>query len=183
MWKWNIFFFGCILDITVFTEYTYIVRNLYLPQNRKKKSTQTLAFLTVSISYTNECYICWQCTYMVYVPSPVKLMHVWSKHKISQEKKTLFQVFSVLLMPQYSWNTAQVGIKCQSICLIIVLFCKYFSLFNYCFLFQMFMKAHFNYDPQRDRLIPSKDAGLPFSDGDILHILSSEDPNWWQVII
>jgi hypothetical protein len=47
----------------------------------------------------------------------------------------------------------------------------------------MFMKAHFNYDPQKDRLIPSKDAGLPFSDGDILHILSSEDPNWWQVII
>lgn len=45
---------------------------------------------------------------------------------------------------------------------------------------QMFMKAHFNYDPQKDRLIPSKDAGLPFSDGDILHILSSEDPNWWQ---
>lgn len=45
---------------------------------------------------------------------------------------------------------------------------------------QMFMKSHFNYDPQKDRLIPSKDAGLPFSDGDILHILSSEDSNWWQ---
>ncbi|VDI16837.1 Hypothetical predicted protein [Mytilus galloprovincialis] len=45
---------------------------------------------------------------------------------------------------------------------------------------QMFMKAHFNYDPLKDRLIPSKDAGLTFSDGDILHILTSEDPNWWQ---
>lgn len=43
------------------------------------------------------------------------------------------------------------------------------------------MKAHFNYDPQRDRLIPCKDAGLPFKDGDILHIMSTEDPNWWQV--
>ncbi|CAG2217790.1 Peripheral plasma membrane protein CASK,MAGUK p55 subfamily member 2,MAGUK p55 subfamily member 6,55 kDa erythrocyte membrane protein [Mytilus edulis] len=42
------------------------------------------------------------------------------------------------------------------------------------------MKAHFNYDPLKDRLIPSKDAGLTFSDGDILHILTSEDPNWWQ---
>lgn len=43
------------------------------------------------------------------------------------------------------------------------------------------MKAHFNYDPQRDRLIPCKDAGLPFKNGDILHIMSTEDPNWWQV--
>ncbi|XP_048775821.1 protein PALS2-like [Ostrea edulis] len=48
---------------------------------------------------------------------------------------------------------------------------------------QKYVKAHFNYDPQRDRLIPCKDAGLPFKDGDILHIMSTEDPNWWQAKI
>lgn len=47
--------------------------------------------------------------------------------------------------------------------------------------FQIFMKAHFNYDPMSDRLIPSKEAGLGFRDGDILHIYNHDDPNWWQV--
>lgn len=48
---------------------------------------------------------------------------------------------------------------------------------------QMFMKAHFNYNPQNDRLIPSKEAGLAFQDGDILHIYNHDDPNWWQAQI
>lgn len=43
------------------------------------------------------------------------------------------------------------------------------------------MKAHFSYDPLKDRLIPCKDAGLPFQDGDVLEIINEEDPNWWQV--
>lgn len=47
---------------------------------------------------------------------------------------------------------------------------------------QMFMKAHFSYNPQNDRLIPSKEAGLTFNDGDILHIYDHEDPNWWQAM-
>jgi len=34
-----------------------------------------------------------------------------------------------------------------------------------------------------DRLIPSKEAGLPFEDGDILLILQHDDPNWWQAQI
>jgi hypothetical protein len=69
-------FFCCwILAITVLTEYTYIVWNLYSPRNRKKK-TQTLSFLPVSIAHTNECCICQQytCTYIVYAPSAVKLI-------------------------------------------------------------------------------------------------------------
>ncbi|KAJ8320919.1 hypothetical protein KUTeg_002506 [Tegillarca granosa] len=48
---------------------------------------------------------------------------------------------------------------------------------------QLYLKAHFNYDPERDRLIPCQDAGLSFQEGDILQILSSEDPNWWQARI
>ncbi|XP_053385482.1 protein PALS2-like [Mercenaria mercenaria] len=48
---------------------------------------------------------------------------------------------------------------------------------------QMFLKAHFNYNPQNDRLIPSKEAGLAFQDGDILHIYNHDDPNWWQAQI
>ncbi|XP_069108709.1 protein PALS2-like [Argopecten irradians] len=45
---------------------------------------------------------------------------------------------------------------------------------------QKYMRAHFNYDPKKDRLIPCADAGLTFTDGEVLQILSSEDPNWWQ---
>ncbi|XP_060581023.1 protein PALS2-like [Ruditapes philippinarum] len=48
---------------------------------------------------------------------------------------------------------------------------------------QMFYKAHFNYNPQNDRLIPSKEAGLAFQDGDILHIYNHDDSNWWQAQI
>lgn len=47
---------------------------------------------------------------------------------------------------------------------------------------QIFMRARFNYDPMKDRLLPCKEAGLPFESGDVLEIVSSEDPNWWQVI-
>lgn len=48
---------------------------------------------------------------------------------------------------------------------------------------QMFMKAHFSYNPINDRLIPSQEAGLQFQDGDILMILNHDDPNWWQAQI
>lgn len=42
------------------------------------------------------------------------------------------------------------------------------------------MKAYFSYDPSVDLLIPCKDAGLSFKSGDILEILNTEDPIWWQ---
>ncbi|CAL1530096.1 unnamed protein product [Lymnaea stagnalis] len=44
----------------------------------------------------------------------------------------------------------------------------------------IFMKAHFSWDPMKDRLLPCKEAGLPFNDGDILEIVSTDDTNWWQ---
>lgn len=43
------------------------------------------------------------------------------------------------------------------------------------------MKCHIDYDPANDNLIPCKEAGLPFSTGDILQIVNQEDVNWWQV--
>ncbi|XP_013418779.1 MAGUK p55 subfamily member 7 isoform X2 [Lingula anatina] len=42
------------------------------------------------------------------------------------------------------------------------------------------MRAHFNYDPFKDTLIPCREAGLPFKKGDILHIVDQTDLNWWQ---
>ncbi|BFZ22179.1 hypothetical protein BsWGS_25218 [Bradybaena similaris] len=44
----------------------------------------------------------------------------------------------------------------------------------------VFMKVHFSWDPIKDRLLPCKEAGLPFNDGDILEIVSTDDTNWWQ---
>ncbi|KAI2655481.1 MAGUK p55 subfamily member 2 [Labeo rohita] len=46
---------------------------------------------------------------------------------------------------------------------------------------QVYLKPHFNYNPDTDNLIPCKEAGLAFSKGDILHIVNKEDPNWWQI--
>ena len=45
---------------------------------------------------------------------------------------------------------------------------------------QVYMKAFFAYDPNRDKLIPAKAAGLAFQEGEILQILSQEDVHWWQ---
>ncbi|KAI1886152.1 hypothetical protein AGOR_G00211060 [Albula goreensis] len=45
---------------------------------------------------------------------------------------------------------------------------------------QVYLKPHFNYNPDTDNLIPCKEAGLAFSRGDILQIVNREDPNWWQ---
>ncbi|PAA65754.1 hypothetical protein BOX15_Mlig011536g5 [Macrostomum lignano] len=45
---------------------------------------------------------------------------------------------------------------------------------------QTYVKALFSYDPQYDGLIPCKEAGLKFTVGDVLQVLSQEDPNWWQ---
>ena len=46
---------------------------------------------------------------------------------------------------------------------------------------QVFVRAHFDYDPEKDKIIPCKDAGLSFKIGDVLQIVEQEDPNWWQV--
>lgn len=48
------------------------------------------------------------------------------------------------------------------------------------FYLQTRVKALFSYDPKDDTLIPCPNAGLSFSRGDILHIVSQEDPLWWQ---
>lgn len=42
------------------------------------------------------------------------------------------------------------------------------------------MKAHFDYDPSDDPYVPCRELGLCFQKGDILHIISQDDPNWWQ---
>uniref|UniRef100_A0A4W3I265 MAGUK p55 scaffold protein 2b n=1 Tax=Callorhinchus milii TaxID=7868 RepID=A0A4W3I265_CALMI len=46
---------------------------------------------------------------------------------------------------------------------------------------EVFVKCHFEYDPNTDNLIPCKEAGLKFACGDILQIVNQEDLNWWQV--
>lgn len=45
---------------------------------------------------------------------------------------------------------------------------------------RMRVRALFSYDPDRDHLIPCKEAGLAFRRGQVLHVVSQEDPNWWQ---
>ncbi|XP_018569727.1 MAGUK p55 subfamily member 7 isoform X2 [Anoplophora glabripennis] len=42
------------------------------------------------------------------------------------------------------------------------------------------VRAHFNYEAATDPYIPCKEAGLDFSKGDVLHIVSQDDAYWWQ---
>ncbi|XP_076633986.1 protein PALS1 isoform X1 [Colletes latitarsis] len=42
------------------------------------------------------------------------------------------------------------------------------------------IRAHFDYDPEEDPYIPCRELGVGFQKGDLLHVISQEDPNWWQ---
>ncbi|XP_033621543.1 MAGUK p55 subfamily member 7 isoform X1 [Fukomys damarensis] len=45
---------------------------------------------------------------------------------------------------------------------------------------KMFIRALFDYDPNEDKAIPCKEAGLSFRRGDILQVMSQDDATWWQ---
>lgn len=42
------------------------------------------------------------------------------------------------------------------------------------------VRAHFDYDPKEDKLLPCPEIGLAFKKGDILQVVNQSDPNWWQ---
>ncbi|XP_020621594.1 peripheral plasma membrane protein CASK-like isoform X2 [Orbicella faveolata] len=47
---------------------------------------------------------------------------------------------------------------------------------------EVFVRALFDYDPRGDDLIPCQQAGLSFSCGDIIQVVSKTDPYWWQAM-
>ena len=47
-------------------------------------------------------------------------------------------------------------------------------------MFQFHYRAHFSYSPDDDLYIPCHELGISFQRGDILHVISQEDPHWWQ---
>lgn len=47
---------------------------------------------------------------------------------------------------------------------------------------EVFVRALFDYDPRGDDLIPCQQAGLSFTCGEIIQIVSKSDPYWWQAI-
>lgn len=42
----------------------------------------------------------------------------------------------------------------------------------------LYVRALFDYDPNRDEGIPSR--GLSFRHGDVLHVINASDDEWWQ---
>ncbi|XP_068616305.1 protein PALS1-like, partial [Brachionichthys hirsutus] len=44
----------------------------------------------------------------------------------------------------------------------------------------MHIRAYFDYDPSDDPFLPCRELGLSFQRGDILHVISQDDPSWWQ---
>ncbi|KJH53712.1 PDZ/DHR/GLGF domain protein [Dictyocaulus viviparus] len=42
------------------------------------------------------------------------------------------------------------------------------------------LRALFDYDPEDDIYVPCKELAIKFQRGDILHVLNTEDENWWQ---
>ncbi|XP_052107056.1 peripheral plasma membrane protein CASK-like isoform X10 [Mytilus californianus] len=45
---------------------------------------------------------------------------------------------------------------------------------------KIYVRALFDYNPEDDDLIPCSQAGVSFSVGDVLQIISKDDSNWWQ---
>ena len=45
---------------------------------------------------------------------------------------------------------------------------------------QVYMRALFDYIPLEDKATPCQEAGLPFKRGDILQVVTQDDPTWWQ---
>uniref|UniRef100_A0AC35THP3 MAGUK p55 subfamily member 7 n=1 Tax=Rhabditophanes sp. KR3021 TaxID=114890 RepID=A0AC35THP3_9BILA len=42
------------------------------------------------------------------------------------------------------------------------------------------IRALFDYDPEDDYFVPCRELALKFQRGDILHVISKKDENWWQ---
>ncbi|VEL20506.1 unnamed protein product [Protopolystoma xenopodis] len=40
----------------------------------------------------------------------------------------------------------------------------------------------FSYSPALDQFTPCQEAGMAFLKGDILHLVNTEDPHWWQAV-
>lgn len=51
---------------------------------------------------------------------------------------------------------------------------------SYCLLLQVYVRALFDYIPLEDKATPCQEAGLPFKRGDILQVVTQDDPTWWQ---
>ncbi|XP_056109071.1 MAGUK p55 subfamily member 3 isoform X3 [Rhinichthys klamathensis goyatoka] len=45
---------------------------------------------------------------------------------------------------------------------------------------KVYLRALFDYTPYEDNATPCQEAGLPFTCGDILQVVSQDDPTWWQ---
>ncbi|KAK1794214.1 hypothetical protein P4O66_011110 [Electrophorus voltai] len=45
---------------------------------------------------------------------------------------------------------------------------------------KMYVRALFDYNPEEDKAIPCKEAGLAFRKGDILQVMCQDDVTWWQ---
>jgi len=43
---------------------------------------------------------------------------------------------------------------------------------------KMKVRAHFDFNTDVDPYIPCKEAGLSFNKGEVLHIVSQDDPYW-----
>lgn len=57
---------------------------------------------------------------------------------------------------------------------------KKINVFVFRVLLKPFVRALFDYNPDRDPAVPCRDAALSFKRGEILQIVCMEDVNWWQ---
>ena len=47
-------------------------------------------------------------------------------------------------------------------------------------LFQLHVRALFDFDPEDDEYVPCRELGIPFDRGTVLHVMNTQDANWWQ---
>ncbi len=58
--------------------------------------------------------------------------------------------------------------------------CYMLCFFFFTSLFKVYLRALFDYIPFDDKATPCQEAGLPFTRGHILQVVSQDDPTWWQ---
>lgn len=59
----------------------------------------------------------------------------------------------------------------KQVCLFVI---------NITILLQKYVRALYDYDAVDDPYLPCRELGLSFQKGDVLRIMSTDDPDWWQ---
>ncbi|KAM4713588.1 MAGUK p55 subfamily member 5b isoform 2-T2 [Anableps anableps] len=114
---------------------------------------------------------------------PIRGKHINEVHDLLQEMQgtlTFLLIPSSHHKPAPHRQTVVSSLRCESVCENSCWHANKQQTCCYKPSPQMHVRAYFDYDPSDDPFVPCRELGLSFQKGDILHVISQDDPNWWQ---